>query len=347
MVTRTRARSVLKYRGWLVHQSEFFLFQGYEKVPVPLIQHTDRNRHRANFRQGFTLIELLVVIAIIAMLAALLLPAVQQSREAARRTQCVNNLMQIGVALHNYMMAHEVLPPGTINAIGPIQSREGGGYHMGWQAQLLPYLEKHNLYDHIDFTKSVYEKVHDPIRQYRIGILMCPSASVSGSLTNGWTSYYGVHNDFETPIDVNQNGVLFLNSSVRYEQIRDGSSNTLFVVEGRVNQSSDLGWMAGTRSSLRNVVVAISKSPASPADNEKSVEFALHAADASQRNLQQELSDLDAGRETVGGVDSFHNGNLFVGLFGDGRVHFLNRNMDPRTLRNMAHRSDGEITPEF
>lgn len=299
------------------------------------------NRHRADFRRGFTLI---------AMLAALILPAIQQSREAARRAQCTNNMMQIGVALHHYMMAHEVLPPGTLNLSGPIQSREGGGFHMGWLAQLLPYLEKPNLYDHIDFTRSVYEKIHDPVRQYRIGILMCPSANLSGSLINSWTNYYGVDNDFETPIDVNQNGVLFLNSSIRYEQIRDGSSNTLFVVEDRVNESIDLGWMAGTGSSLRNVVVALSRGSASSEANERCVEFVLHANDFSHRNLvslRQELSDLEAGRETVGGVGSSHSGTLFVGLFGDGGVHLLNRNMDPRTLRNMAHRADGEITPEF
>ena len=83
--------------------------------------------HRATRHSGFTLIELLVVIAIIAVLIALLLPAVQQAREAARRTQCKNNMMQIGLALNNYMMAHEVLPPGTQNDTGPIQSKEGAG----------------------------------------------------------------------------------------------------------------------------------------------------------------------------------------------------------------------------
>src|SRR5262249_55096186 len=98
-------------------------------------------RHR---QAGFTLIELLVVIAIIAVLIALLLPAVQQAREAARRTQCKNNLMQINIALTNYMMAHNVLPSGTVNDVGPILSKEGAGYHMGWLAQILPYIEQHN-----------------------------------------------------------------------------------------------------------------------------------------------------------------------------------------------------------
>src|SRR5213083_896811 len=101
-------------------------------------------RHR-----GFTLIELLVVIAIIAVLIALLLPAVQQAREAARRTQCKNNLMQLGLALHNYEMAYELLPPGSINPTGPIRN-ESKGYHMGWMVQILPYIDQGNVFDHFD-----------------------------------------------------------------------------------------------------------------------------------------------------------------------------------------------------
>lgn len=103
-------------------------------------------------RRGFTLIELLVVIAIIAILVALLLPAVQQAREAARRTQCKNNLKQLGLALHNYHDTHNVFPPGGVS-----QGDCGGGYtstgranskvlnHSGW-VLLLPYIEQSNLY---------------------------------------------------------------------------------------------------------------------------------------------------------------------------------------------------------
>ena len=77
-------------------------------------------------REGFTLIELLVVIAIIAVLIGLLLPAVQAAREAARRAQCVNNLMQLGIAVHNYESAHEVLPPGVVDPTGPIKNLPQG-----------------------------------------------------------------------------------------------------------------------------------------------------------------------------------------------------------------------------
>jgi prepilin-type N-terminal cleavage/methylation domain-containing protein len=308
------------------------------------------SRRQAVARSGFTLIEMLVVIAIIAMLAALLLPSVQQAREAARRAQCMNNMMQIGVALNNYMMAHEVLPPGTQNNSGPIQSKEGGGYHMGWISQILPYLEKPYVYDHIDFTRSVYDTINLPVRQYQIHLFMCPSARNTDGLNYAWTNYSGVHNDFETPIDVNQNGVMFLNSSIRYEQIRDGSSNTLFVVESRIDHSRDLGWISGTRSSLRNVVRTVPVGQPNSGGSASGDGWELHPNSSDGMNgntLKQELADLEAGRETVGGVGSDHTGNLFLVLKGDGAVHALSLRMDPKTLRNLAHRSDGELTPEF
>jgi prepilin-type N-terminal cleavage/methylation domain-containing protein/prepilin-type processing-associated H-X9-DG protein len=114
-----------------------------------------RSRRRRN---GFTLIELLVVIAIIAVLIALLLPAVQQAREAARRTQCKNNLKQIGLALHNYHDTHRVFPPGNITDITP----NSGGCYRGssgntragapWTVLILPFLEQAPLYNQLDFT---------------------------------------------------------------------------------------------------------------------------------------------------------------------------------------------------
>src|SRR5262249_37290007 len=145
---------------------------------------------------GFTLIELLVVIAIIAVLIAMLLPAVQQAREAARRTQCKNNLMQLGLALQNYLGAHQVLPPGTQDKSGPIQSKENGGYHMGWLTQILPYLDQQNVYEHIDLNKSVYDPANLPVRQHRISTFVCPTDSYAFKPGPALTSYYGVHNDF-------------------------------------------------------------------------------------------------------------------------------------------------------
>src|SRR5687768_4236128 len=156
--------------------------------------------------RGFTLIELLVVIAIIAVLIALLLPAVQQAREAARRTQCKNNLMQIGLALHNYEMAYEVLPPGSVNPTGPIRSEEKG-YHMSWVVQILPYLDQQNTFQHFNFSKGVYDPDNAAARAVNLAILRCPS---SWTAAPGAACYAGNHHDAEAPIDVDNNGVMFL-----------------------------------------------------------------------------------------------------------------------------------------
>ena len=89
-------------------------------------------------RRGFTFVEILFVVAIIGVLVALLLPAVQAVREAARRSQCVNNLMQLGIALETYQVIHEVFPAGVVNNSGPIQNVCRSGYHFGWITQILP-----------------------------------------------------------------------------------------------------------------------------------------------------------------------------------------------------------------
>ncbi|ADG69207.1 protein of unknown function DUF1559 [Planctopirus limnophila DSM 3776] len=221
-------------------------------------------RQRQIIRTGFTLIELLVVIAIIAILIALLLPAVQQAREAARRTQCRNNLQQLVLAIHNYMAAHEVLPPGSQNATGPVHNLPDG-YHMGWMTQILPYIEQPAAFRHIDFTSSVYSQANQPVRGRAFSVMQCPSSVNTfsdESLPQSWggsTSYAGVHHPVGAYVNSGQLGVFFLNSSVRYEEIEDGSSNTLFLGEyedprdyGPGTLLVNLSWMSGTRASLRN-----------------------------------------------------------------------------------------------
>jgi prepilin-type N-terminal cleavage/methylation domain-containing protein len=102
-------------------------------------------------RRGFTLIELLVVIAIIAVLIVLLLPAVQQAREAARRSSCKNNLKQIGLALHNYHETQGVFPPGYITADVTAPQNASPGF--AWSLMLLPFLDQSPLYKHFDFSE--------------------------------------------------------------------------------------------------------------------------------------------------------------------------------------------------
>ncbi|MCA9131613.1 MAG: DUF1559 domain-containing protein [Planctomycetales bacterium] len=202
---------------------------------------------RRTSRAAFTLVELLVVIAIIGILIGLLLPAVQAAREAARRMQCHNNLVQFGVALHNYEMAHGVLPPGSIDAQGPIVHLPLG-YHHSWLVQILPMLDERVAYKLVDTQTSIYSPTNFPVRSYSFSSLVCPSIGSSGP----YTHYAGVHDSREVPIDVDNNGVLFLNSSLRMDDISDGLAHTFFVGEKDVDLT-DLGWSSGTRASLRNL----------------------------------------------------------------------------------------------
>ena len=329
-------------------------------------------------RHGFTLIELLVVIAIIAVLIALLLPAVQQAREAARRTQCKNNLMQIGLALQNYMLGHEVLPPGTQNATGPIVNKEDETqYHMNWIVQILPYLEQQNVYNHIDFTQSVYSKPNSSVRTRQMSSLVCPSDPNTYGKPVGLTNYCGVHNDYEAPIDVNQNGVLFLNSAIHYEQVTDGSSNTIYVMEARADMGADLGWMSGTRATLRNGVLWANRKemeakaaevqvkvaePAAPpavipagdpssaaslpAGGPPSQPEASYQSHLSLRRGPFPIQQQVLNTEQVGGPSSHHTGG-WHNVMGDGSVRFISENIDPKTLRNLTHRADGEMLSDF
>ncbi len=194
------------------------------------------------------------MIAIIAVLIALLLPAVQAAREAARRCQCVNNLVQIGVALNSYESAFEMFPPGVVNPAGPILNIPKG-YHMNWMVQILPFLEQKNAFKKIDFSSGVYAAENSTVRAHTISGFICPSDGWMRSANSvGQNSYSACYNDVEAPIDNKNTGVFYRNSSIRYDQISDGSSNTFFVGE-RVHTAGDLGWMSGTRATLRNTEI--------------------------------------------------------------------------------------------
>jgi len=137
-------------------------------------------------RKAFTLVELLVVIAIIGILISMLLPAVQQVREAARRVNCANNLRQIGLALHNYESAHRHFPPGyaskktrTGNADGafidPVTWDASPGW--GWAAHALPFMEQGNVFAGLDFNAPIWQNDHRALIETRIPSFLCPTSS--------------------------------------------------------------------------------------------------------------------------------------------------------------------------
>lgn len=300
-------------------------------------------------RHGFTLVELLVVIAIIGVLIGLLLPAVQSAREAARRCSCTNNLAQLGLALHNHEFAFERFPAGVTGESGPIKSLPEGvvtfiyskfasagesgpirslpeGHHVGWIVRLLPFFEQQRLAHHFSIEDGVYADTNAAVRSVVIGPLLCPSSPTpsvreSGSHRVAVSNYAGCSNAAEAPIDDDNNGVLFLNSRIRFSDIADGSSNTLVIAERRGSEG-DLGWASGTRSTLRTTSPIL-------------------------RRTDETWID-DAAPEDplfVGGFGSHHVGGLNVGL-GDGAVRFLSENVDAEVLRQLGDRADGELPAE-
>ncbi len=281
--------------------------------------------HPQRKQRGFTLVELLVVIAIIGVLVALLLPAVQAAREAARRVSCMNNIMQLNLALHSHEFHYEALPAGVTNPDGPIRN-EPQGIHVSWIVKILPYMEQNAVFRKFDQAAGAYDDVNKEIRAVRIKLLECPSDGTPFTNqinTVARSSYAGSHHDAESPIDKDNHGLLFLNSKVKYSQIYDGSSQTILIGEALTN-ADGLGWVSGTRDTLRNMSLIEVPQPYLPA--------------AQTRGEEKEK----VGTLFVGGFGSQHpNGAMFG--FGDGSTRFLTRNTDPETLRRLGNRADGEI----
>jgi prepilin-type N-terminal cleavage/methylation domain-containing protein/prepilin-type processing-associated H-X9-DG protein len=314
-------------------------------------------------RSGFTLIELLAVVALIAVLISLLLPAVQAAREAARRTQCANNLLQLGVAVRSYETTHRVLPPGVVDVSGPV-IEAFSAYQFGWITQLLPHMEQRNVYRHLDFRVGIYQPANQTARAVLLGSLICPSEwrgrNSFGSFGSGsgpalgsepaLSSYAACHHDVEAPIDVLNKGVFFLNSHVRYDQIEDGLSHTLFLGEKQA-VGDELGWASGTRSTLRNTGTPINRTQLDPGDLPPNL-FGK-PLEGSELPPTAELGAVPGdpaappatGKAAtplrVGGFGSRHPSGANFG-FGDGSVRFLRLTIDPRVYLLLGARADGE-----
>lgn len=189
---------------------------------------------------AFTLVELLVVITIIGILIALLLPAVQAAREAARRMSCSNNLKQIGLALHNYHSAFGSFPPEAIwQRIHNNTQQAGDERSFTWITLILPFIEQGPLHSKIDFKRPLWNQTDTagtPIRSIVLANLQCPSEEQWKSVTQthgiGWTCYAGAEGwDWWDRAGEYYAGVFTLLSATQISDIRDGTSNTVMVGE--------------------------------------------------------------------------------------------------------------------
>lgn len=286
-------------------------------------------------RPALTLVELLVVIAILAVLLALLLPAVQRVRDSANRLRCTNNLHQIGLALHNYHGAHYCFPPG-------VSYRDGTDAYpfMSWNTRLLPFLEQDNLWRQTVQAFAVDKEFTDNPPHIGLAtvqhVYACPAdprtlevGLARGELKVALTAYLGVSGSTQFRKD----GILYLDSSIRLADITDGSSNTLIVGERPPSADLWLGWWyAGWGQSKDGSGDAV--------------------LSVRERNIGFDGPDCPVGPYNFGPgrvqnqCDAFHFWSLHLGgganfLCADGSVHFLSYSAAP-LMPALATRAGGE-----
>jgi prepilin-type N-terminal cleavage/methylation domain-containing protein len=292
-------------------------------VSFGLLCQTSKRQSR-EAASGFTLVELLVVIAMIGVLIGLLIPSVQAVREVSRRSLCQHNLVELSLAITSYHDRQNYYPVGTLDATGPIRSIPEG-YHHNWLAALLPHMDENVIADKINSQVSVYATENKLVRSVALPRLRCPSATGVQDFTS---CYAAIHSSIETPIDTANNGVFVLNRPTRQDEITDGLAYTLFLGEKLSHPQDDLGWMSGTRSTLRNVGGGLSPK---------------------NMNLQGplDLSAIPADTDPslyVGSLQSHHPEGVHL-LTGGGEVTFRSTSMDALLLAHLANKSDQSIPP--
>ncbi|RMG03980.1 MAG: DUF1559 domain-containing protein [Planctomycetota bacterium] len=319
-------------------------------------------------RKGFTLVELLVVIAIMGMFLAMMIPAVQMSRETARRFTCMDNLHRIGLGMQQYHAVQWSFPPGVVDEQDPIRSLPQGK-HLGWTVHLLPYLDHGVIYDHVD-DDSVYSEANARVRSITVPELQCPSSSGAIESEAVPSCYAACCGGQEGPITSSLDGTFFLNSAVSDDDIPDGLGCTLLVSEKLIEQD-DLGWMSGTRATLRNTSHAPDprqyKSPAdrvpyyqpipkgspSPWDpkfelfeqqNQSTIEIPPESESEQEQADESGEASSQPERDPlyVGGFASEHI-DLVEALMADGSVRTISVMVDPEVFRRLGSRNDGEL----
>jgi prepilin-type N-terminal cleavage/methylation domain-containing protein len=340
----------------LKHSILLFLFSG-----GVFVMNVTSSRARAR-RSGFTLVELLVVIAIIGILVALLLPAIQAAREAARRTQCTNNLKQVAMALHNYHDTHKVFPPGIVdnnpayNSAIDVQNNLNG---LAWSALILPFIEQAPLYDEMrgqtqEFMRHWERDLANTtavIAAARVGIptYNCPSDTMAALNTKrsnfGKNNYLG-NSGNNAAID--RHGIFWVNSRVGMRDIDDGTANTVLVIErtgttdnrrrncGEISVAPGLvncNWNAGLWIGARFIGSQVAWHPG------------LNSTDVDSyggQNLTYLINSSNRDWGPSWGNGSDHPGGLQMALC-DGAVRFVNESVDMLTYRHLRRRNDGEV----
>lgn len=302
-------------------------------------------------RQGFTLIELLVVIAIIAVLIALLLPAVQQAREAARRSQCKNNLKQLGLALHNYHDTFGRMPPGSI-----------GGTEWPYLIHfILPYLDQGPMYNELATNWSRQAPWFGPgpwpmTVRFAIPALLCPSDGKGGNVkhidgtvdlpTSNYLGFFTGRNDGETAADASTYRATFaVNRGAAIRDLTDGTSNTMLMGEYLSGTDADWrGWFYTGRAASQFLHATNPPNSTTP-DNI----LDYHAGCTPALNLPlQNLPCTPDGNtpNNFATSRSRHVGGAHV-LLGDGAVRFISANMNTTTYQYLAWIADGNVIGDF
>jgi prepilin-type N-terminal cleavage/methylation domain-containing protein/prepilin-type processing-associated H-X9-DG protein len=295
-------------------------------------------------RRGFTLIELLVVIAIIAVLIGLLLPAVQKVRAAAQRMQCMNNLKQIGLALHAYHDRNGVFPPGYVSMTKPDGTDGGPGW--GWASQILDDVEQGALQRQIDFTKGV-PMTPAAVCTQLLAVYRCPSDALNSPISvkanNGQTvqvaqaNYVAMFGD--GPIVATQaggvgDGVFYRNSQTRIADITDGTSTTILVGE----RSSDLALATWTAAIPGSSVPPQSPGVVAPSGAAPVLVLGHTGTTAAPSPPNGTLTDVAAFRSRHPGGANF--------LFGDGSVHLVSQGITPGAWIALGTRAGGEVVAD-
>ncbi len=332
-------------------------------------------------RKGFTLIELLVVIAIIAILVALLLPAVQQAREAARRTQCKNNLKQIGLALHNYLDVNNGFPPSFISDIttGGVNQTNGGEWSA--QARLLPYLEQASLYNAADLSQAYDSTINAAIPAMRIAAYQCPSDpnDVARTDSSGNAIHYPLSYGFNggtwrvwtNGTRVPGDGAFAPNRNFKPRDFTDGMSNTIGFSEVKAFTAYNRDGETGTStipndSSQVSALIAGGGSNKANSGHTEWVDGRVHQTGftvtlppnaevtvpggdrAEEGDYTSCREDKPCSGPTYAAVTSrsWHTG-IVNSLLMDGSVRSISENIDLGTWRNLGQRSDGQVIGEF